>query len=97
MAQMVKNMPAMQETWVQSLGEEDPPEKGATHSSTLVWRIPGTSEPGWGGVGGYSPLGHKESDKTEQLTHMRIESANNLTGSRAQAVMQAMANDCAYR
>jgi len=42
MAQMVKNMPAMQETWVQSLGEEDPPEKGATHSSTLVWRIPGT-------------------------------------------------------
>ena len=51
----------------------------------------------WGGGGGYSPLGHKESDKTEQLTHMRIESANNLTGSRAQAVMQAMANDCAYR
>ena len=38
---MVKNLPAMQETWVQSLGQEDPLEKGkATHSSSLVWRIP---------------------------------------------------------
>ena len=37
----------MQETWVQSLGREDPLEKGkATHSSILVWRIPGTEEPG---------------------------------------------------
>ena len=42
-AQMVKNPPAMQETWVRSLGREDPLEKGkATHSSTLVWRIPWT-------------------------------------------------------
>ena len=42
-AQLVKNLPAMQETWVQSLGWEDPLEKGkATHSSTLVWRIPWT-------------------------------------------------------
>ena len=40
-AQLVKNLPAMQETWVQSLGWEDPLEKGkATHSSILVWRIP---------------------------------------------------------
>ena len=40
MAQMVKNLPARQETRVQSLGQEDPSEKGtATHSSTLVWRI----------------------------------------------------------
>ena len=45
-AQMVKNQPAMQETWVQSLGWEDPLEKGmATHSSILVWRIPWTEEP----------------------------------------------------
>ena len=45
--QMVKNLPAMQETWVQSLGQEDPLEKGmATHSSVLVWRIPWTKEPG---------------------------------------------------
>ena len=40
-AQMVKNPPAMQETWVQFLGWEDPQEKGvATHSNTLAWRIP---------------------------------------------------------
>ena len=43
MAQLVKNPPAMQETWVQSLGWEDPLEKGkATHSSILAWRIPRT-------------------------------------------------------
>ena len=47
MAQTVKNPPAMQETWVQSQGWEDPLEKGtATHSSILVWRIPWTEEPG---------------------------------------------------
>ena len=41
MAQTVKNLPAMQETWVQSLGQEDPLEKGmATHSSILAWRAP---------------------------------------------------------
>ena len=44
---MVKNLPAMQETWVQSLGQEDPLEEGmATHSSILAWRIPWTEEPG---------------------------------------------------
>ena len=43
---MVKNLPVMQETWVQSLGLEDPLEKGlATHSSILAWRIPCTWEP----------------------------------------------------
>ena len=42
-AQLVKNLPAMQETWVRSLGWEDPLEKGkATHSSILAWRIPRT-------------------------------------------------------
>ena len=46
-AQMVKNPPKMQETRVQSLGEEDPLEEGTvTHSSTLAWRIPWTEEPG---------------------------------------------------
>ena len=55
---MVKNVPAMQETWVLSLGWEDPLEKGkATHSSILAWKIPWTS-----------PWGHKESDTTEQLS-----------------------------
>ena len=47
MAQRVKNLPAMQETWVLELGQEDPLEKGmATHSSILVWEIPRTEEPG---------------------------------------------------
>ena len=47
MAQTVKNSPAMQETWVQSLGWEDPLEKKmATHSNILAWRIPWTEEPG---------------------------------------------------
>ena len=46
-AQTVKNTPAMQETWVQSLGWEDPLEKGmATHSNILAWRIPWTEEMG---------------------------------------------------
>ena len=44
---MVKNLPAMWETWVRSLGWEDPLEKGmATHSSILAWRIPWTEDPG---------------------------------------------------
>ena len=47
MAQLVKNLPMMQETWVQSLGQEDPLEKEmATHSSIFVWYIPWTEEPG---------------------------------------------------
>ena len=46
-AQMVKNLPAMQETQAQSLGQEDPLEKRiATHSSILTWRVPWTEEPG---------------------------------------------------
>ena len=46
-AQMVKCLPAMWETWVQSLGQEDPlEEEMATHSSILAWRIPWTEEPG---------------------------------------------------
>ena len=47
-AQRVKNLPAMQETWIRSLDWEDPLEKGmATHSSVLAWRIPRTEELGW--------------------------------------------------
>ena len=46
-AQTAKNLPAMQETWIQFLGWEDPLEKGmAIHSSILAWRIPWTEEPG---------------------------------------------------
>ena len=58
---MVKSLPAKQETWVQSLGWEDPQEKEmATHSSTLAWEIPWTETPG-----GLHSMGHKGSDMTE--------------------------------
>ena len=47
MAQTVKHLPSMQETQIQSVGQEDPLEKAmATHSSTLAWKIPWTEEPG---------------------------------------------------
>ena len=64
-AQMVKNLPAMRETWIWSLGWEDRMEEGmAIHSSILAWWIPMNQ-------GTYSPWGLKESDMTEQLsTHM---------------------------
>ena len=64
---MVKNLPAMQETQVQSLDWEDPLEKGmATPSSIFAWRIPWTEEPSglqWG---------RKQSDKTERLTQRKV-------------------------
>ena len=64
-AQTVKNLPAMQETCVQSLGWEDPLEKGMlTHSSTTAWRIP------W--AEGNSPWVRKESDMAKHLTHTHI-------------------------
>ena len=63
-AQMVKKLPAIQESWVLSLGQEDSLEKGmATHPVFL----PGESH-GQRSLAGYSPWGHKESDKTERLT-----------------------------
>ena len=53
MAQVVKNLPAMWETWVQSLGWEDPLEKGlATHSSIFAWRIPMNIGAWWAAVHG---------------------------------------------
>ena len=64
-AQRVKQLPAMRETWVGSLSWEDPlEEEMATHSSTLAWRIPWMEEPG----AGYSPWDCKESDMTEHFT-----------------------------
>ena len=60
MAQVVKNLAAMQEMWIQSLGREDPlQEEMATHSSILAWEIP------WAG---YSPWHLKESDTTEWVS-----------------------------
>ena len=58
-AQTVKNLPAMQETQVRSLGQEDPLEKGmATHSSILAWKIPWTEEPGRLLLMGSQRVGH---------------------------------------
>ena len=58
--QMVKNLPAMQETWVRSLGQEDPLEKKgmATHSSILAWRIPWIEESGGLQSMGSQRIGH---------------------------------------
>ena len=62
-AQRLKHLPAMWETWIRSLGREDPLEKEmATHSSILAWRTLRTEE-----LGGLQSTGHKESDTTEQL------------------------------
>ena len=64
--QMVKNPPAMQETWVQSLGWEDLLEEGmATHSSIPAWRSPN----GQRSLAGCIPWGHKELDTTERSKH----------------------------
>ena len=63
MAQRVKCLPAMRETWVQTLCQEDPLEKEmATHSSTLAWKSHGQRS-----LVDYSPWGRKESEKTERL------------------------------
>ena len=59
MAQTVKRLPAMRETWVQSLGREDPMEKEmAIHSSTLAWKIPWMEEPGGLKSMGSQRVGH---------------------------------------
>ena len=69
MAQTVKCLSTMRETWVLSLDREDPLEKEmAIHSSTIAWKIPWTEEPGRL----HSPWGRKESDTTEQL-HFTID------------------------
>ena len=76
MAQRLKRLPAMWETWVRSLGREDPLEKEmATHSSILAWRIPWTEE-----LGGLQSTGRKESDMTERLHfHFRYSIEKELT------------------
>ena len=67
-AQMVKNSPAMPETWVQSLGWDGPLEKGmATHSSILAWRIPWTEEPGGLQSLGSQRVGHGWATNTFTL------------------------------
>ena len=68
LAQMVKSLPATWETWVQSLGQEDPLEKElATHCSILAWRISWTEEPGR-----LESMGSQKVDTNERLTHTHI-------------------------
>ena len=73
---MVKNLPSMQEMWVQSLGWEDPLEKVmATHSSILAWTIPWTEEPG----GLYSielqRVGHDSATTTHRITCLTVDNS----------------------
>ena len=66
MSSMIKNLPAVWEKWVQSLGGEDPLEEGMrTHSSILAWRIPMDARAWWATV-------HEELDMTERLSTAQI-------------------------
>ena len=68
MAQLAKNLPAMQETLVQFLGQEDPLEKGkATHSSILAWRVPWTEE-----ADRLQSMGLQESDTTSNYIYILL-------------------------
>ena len=72
-AQMVKNLTAMQQIWIRSLGWEDPLKKGmATHSSILAWRIPRTEEPGGLQSLGSQRVRHDWVTLTHTHTHTRI-------------------------
>ena len=75
-AQMVRNLPVMWETWVQSLGQEESLEKGmATHSSILVWRIPWTEEPGGLQSMGLQRIGHNWATKhaSQDCSEIKVE------------------------
>ena len=64
---VLNNLPLMQETWVQSLGQEDPLGKEmATHSSILAWRIPWTEKPGSLQSIGLQRVGHNQATKQQQ-------------------------------
>ena len=79
-AEMIKNLPTMQESQFWSLGWEDPLEEGmATHTSILAWRIPWMRS-----LTGYSPWGCKELDMTEQLTHMHTQRRESLKEGRTE-------------
>ena len=74
-AQRVKNPPAMRETWVQSLGWEDPLEEGmAIYSSILAWRMPWTEEPG-----GLQSMGSQRVGQTERLSTQSLQAMSSPT------------------
>ena len=69
----VKNVPAMQETWVQSLGGEDPLEEGmATHSSIPAWRVPWTEEPGGLRSKGPQRVGHNRVTERVEVAYTHV-------------------------
>ena len=73
MAQRLKHLPAIQETWVLSLGQEDPLEKEmATHSSTLAWKIPWTEERGGLQSMGSQSFGHDSGANTITAVHLQV-------------------------
>ena len=81
MAQAIKNLPAMLETRVRSLGQEDPLEKGmATHSSILAWRIPWTEEPGGLQSTESQRVGHNWTTNTFTFTGMKNANIFHLLG-----------------
>ena len=92
MAQMVKNLPTMRETWVQSLGWEDPLEEGmATHSSILSWRIPWAEEPGEVESIGLQGVGHNLVTEQQQQNFNKflifIKTDKNLTYRQAASLL----------
>ena len=87
-AQLVKNPPTMWETWVRSLGWEEPLEKGkATHSSILAWRIPWTVQ----------SMGRKESDTTELLSPPSLVAEERLWGMQPSTVAAHGLRSCSYQ
>ena len=80
MAQLVKNVPAMRETWVLSLGWENPLEKGKVHSNLLAWRIPWTVQ-----SMGAQRVGHDRVTFTQSL-HVLCESLSLLRGDTTEAL-----------
>ena len=86
---MVKNLPAMQETWVQFLGQEDPLQKGmATHSSILAWRIPWTKEHGRLQIHELAEL-----DSTEQF-HFHLQKVKGFLGSACEKESACQCRTC---
>ena len=81
MAQTVKNVLTMRETWVPSMGQEDPLEEGmTTHSSTLTWRIPWTEEPGQRAVGRGGVGNHYMPSPIVPLVYMILFDPYNIPG-----------------
>ena len=75
MAHMVKNLPTMWETWVQSLGQDDPLKKEmANHSSMLAWEIPWTEHPGGLQSMGLQRVGHNSVTKQQQNIPLYLDS-----------------------